>query len=107
VLSLLPVDAGHVLFTARRGDRPETAVPIAVGGFGRAESIEFLRNRDGDLSVSQADQLAAANADLPGELAWMVEFLASTGLSADTYLAGTGRKAREAMPMPDPPGPVD
>ncbi|MCY1136831.1 DUF4062 domain-containing protein [Actinoplanes sp. Pm04-4] len=106
VLPLLPAEAGHVLITSPRGDRTGVR-PIAVGTFGRAESIELLRIRDEELTVSQADRLAAAVEDFPKDVAVVVDLLREAGLSVEDYLRAFGREARDETPGPDRSGPVD
>nr|WP_308129002.1 ATP-binding protein [Actinoplanes polyasparticus] len=107
VLSRLPAEAGHVLITSQHGGRVGAAAAITVGRFGRAESIALLRSRDPELTVGQADRIAAAKGDLPREVESVVDFLGYTGLSADDYLAQAARAALDEMPGPGQPGPVD
>jgi tetratricopeptide (TPR) repeat protein len=98
----LPSGAGHVLVTSRNPRwTAEVAQAVPIGVFDRADSVDFLRTRTPDLSVSDADRLAAHLGDVPMALEQAAAVRAATGLDVDDYLARYDALAAElAFPTP-------
>ena len=82
----LPSGSGHVVVISQVAGWREVATPVAVPAFTRVESVALLRSRLPDLSVDQADRLAAAVDDLPLALDPASAMLADTGMGVDRYL---------------------
>jgi DNA-binding SARP family transcriptional activator len=85
-------DAGHVLITSRNPHWAETATPVVLDGFTRAESLRLLASRLPGLDHDSADRLAQALGDLPLALAQAAQLLASDGMTAGDYLAELNRR---------------
>src|SRR6185369_12365993 len=85
-------DAGHVLITSRNPNWAETATPVELDGFTRAESLRLLASRLPGLDPDSADGLAEALGDLPLALASAALVLASDGVTVENYLAALNRR---------------
>ncbi|RZU52252.1 tetratricopeptide repeat protein [Krasilnikovia cinnamomea] len=98
----LPGGTGHVLVTSRDprwGSEPAQAVPVPV--FDRADSVDFLRLRNPELSELDADRLAARLADVPMALAEAAAVQVSAGWPVGEYLRRYDQRAAElATPTP-------
>jgi len=98
----LPSGAGHVLVTSRNPrwtSEVAQAVPVAV--FDRTDSVDFLRRRSPELSVTGAERLAERLADVPMALDQAVAVRTATGWSADEYLRLFDERAA-ALAFPTP-----
>ena len=83
----LPGGDGHVLVTSgnsRWSDELAQAVPVAV--FGRADSVDFLRDSDPKLSAVDADRLADRLQDVPMALDLATAVRSVTGWPVGEYL---------------------
>jgi tetratricopeptide (TPR) repeat protein len=84
---IIPRGPGHVLVTSRNHRWQAVVDTVPVDVFTRAESIEFLQRRvPGDLSSTDAGQLAEELGDLPLALEQAGALQAETGMSIDDYL---------------------
>ncbi|WP_432039990.1 FxSxx-COOH system tetratricopeptide repeat protein [Streptomyces cucumeris] len=83
---LLPDGDGHVLLTSRAPGWHSLAAPVDLGLFAREESRALLAGYLPELPESVADRLAEALGDLPLALAQAGGLIATSGLSAETYL---------------------
>ena len=99
----LPGGEGHVLITSRNPDWQEMATPVVVNVFDRAESISLLRHRV-SLSENEADQVAAALADLPLALQQAAAFLSETCTSVEQYLQLLTDRTDEVLARGSPVG---
>ncbi|MEU8411409.1 FxSxx-COOH system tetratricopeptide repeat protein [Amycolatopsis japonica] len=86
VRKFFPVGSGHVVVTSRNSDWGGFARPVEVDLFTRAESIELLHLRGGDLDESDADRLAAALGDLPLAIEQAAAWRSQTGMQVTEYL---------------------
>ena len=98
----LPSGAGHVLVTSRNPRwTTEVAQAVPVPVFSRADSVDFLRRRNPELSAEDADRLAERLADVPMALDQAAAVRAATGRPVDEYLRRFDRRAGElAFPTP-------
>ncbi|KUL42776.1 FxSxx-COOH system tetratricopeptide repeat protein [Streptomyces regalis] len=84
---LLPSSVhGHVLVTSRDRGWSTTMDTVEVDAFTREQSIELLRRRLPELTVDDADRIAAAVEDMPLAVAQAGAWLAQTA-SAEQYLS--------------------
>ncbi|WDF42807.1 FxSxx-COOH system tetratricopeptide repeat protein [Streptomyces sp. T12] len=97
-----PGGNGHVLVTSRNQDWSQNFGAIEVDLFLREESVEHLLRRAADLSVEDADRVAAAVGDLPLALDQAGAWLAATGTSVDTYLAELEQQAELVLSFSQP-----
>lgn len=98
----LPSGAGHVLVTSRNprwSSEIAQAVPVAV--FDRSDSVDFLQRRAADLSVADAERLAARLDDVPMALAEAAAVRTAAGWSVDEYLRRYDERAAE-LTFPTP-----
>ncbi|WP_433271662.1 FxSxx-COOH system tetratricopeptide repeat protein [Actinosynnema sp. CS-041913] len=82
----LPTGPGHVVVTSRNADWSGHAHAVQVDLFTRAESIELLHRRGGELAEAEADALAAALGDLPLAIEQAAAWRAQTGMPVVEYL---------------------
>ncbi|BFU46768.1 FxSxx-COOH system tetratricopeptide repeat protein [Krasilnikovia sp. MM14-A1004] len=98
----LPGGKGHVLVTSRDprwGSEVARAVPVPV--FDRADSVDFLRLRNPELSEVDADRIAARLADVPMALAEAASVQVAAGWPVGEYLRRYDQRAAElATPTP-------
>jgi len=92
----LPSGVGHVLVTSRNPRwTSEVAQAVGVPVFARADSVDFLRRRTPDLSMPDAERLAARLDDVPMALDQATALRAMTGWSVDEYLRRYDERAAE------------
>jgi hypothetical protein len=82
----LPIGSGHVLVASDDPEWGDHGAPVAVGRFGRDESVAVLRSRCPGLSDAEADRVAAALDDVPQAVDLAGVTLAEPGMSVGTYL---------------------
>jgi hypothetical protein len=94
---------GKVLVTSRNRQWRENADTLELGVFSRDESIALLRKRNPDLSVEDADRLAATLGDLPLAVAQAATWRASTSMPiGDFHRLLTAKRAELAERRQDP-----
>ncbi|MBM2615739.1 tetratricopeptide repeat protein [Actinoplanes sp. LDG1-06] len=103
ILPLVPSAGGHVIITSRNEEWKRSSKTIEVNVFARAESVALLRTRSDDISVDDADRLAATLGDLPLALDQARYWQAATGMRVDEYLDLFDTHARELMSEGKPP----
>ncbi|XVS62382.1 FxSxx-COOH system tetratricopeptide repeat protein [Actinosynnema sp. CA-299493] len=86
VRQYFPAGNGHIVVTSRNSEWGGYARPVAVDLFTRAESIELLHRRAGDLDDDEADALAEALGDLPLAVEQAAAWRAQTGMQVSEYL---------------------
>ncbi|MFE9748859.1 FxSxx-COOH system tetratricopeptide repeat protein [Saccharothrix saharensis] len=86
VRQYFPAGNGHIVVTSRNSEWGGFARPVAVDLFTRAESIELLHRRAGDLEDAEADALAEALGDLPLAVEQAAAWRAQTGMQVSEYL---------------------
>ena len=98
----LPSGAGHVLVTSGNPRwSAEVAQAVQIDVFDRADSVDFLRARTPEVTVADADRLAARLDDVPMALEQAAAVRAATGQSVDDYLADYDESAAKlAFPTP-------
>ena len=95
---------GKILVTSRDLDWSRTTEVLEVDVFTRDESISFLRNRNAQLSVRDADRLASALGDLPLAVEHAAAWQLATGMPPDEYLQlleNNRIELLDAAPSPD------
>ncbi|MCR3754172.1 FxSxx-COOH system tetratricopeptide repeat protein [Lentzea californiensis] len=86
VTTFFPAGTGHIIVTSRNSDWRRVARPVEVDLFTRAESIELLMRRGGEMDDIEADALAEALGDLPLAVEQAAAWRASTGMPVAEYL---------------------
>ncbi|MCZ4510122.1 FxSxx-COOH system tetratricopeptide repeat protein [Streptomyces sp. ActVer] len=97
---------GKIIVTSRNPDWERVATPLPVNVFEREESIELLQKRSPDLSLVDADLLAAALGDLPLAVEQAGAWRAVTGMLVEEYLNLLEQRSPEILhldPAPDYP----
>jgi hypothetical protein len=103
VLPYLPNGGpGRILVTSRNSQWLNLARPLEVDVFQRSESIELLQRRGPDLSVEDADRLAAELGDLPLAIEVAAAWRAETGMPAGEYVEALIEKQAEMLSLPGP-----
>jgi hypothetical protein len=92
----LPAGPGHLLVGSTDAEWDESATPVAVLPFTRAQSVRLLRARRVGLTAAEADRVAAALDDLPVAVDPAGAALADTGMSVDSYLRLASARTRDA-----------
>ncbi|MEU4768032.1 FxSxx-COOH system tetratricopeptide repeat protein [Actinosynnema sp. NPDC023794] len=82
----LPTGSGQVVVTSRNSDWSGYAHAVEVDLFTRAESIELLHRRGGELDEAEANALAEALGDLPLAIEQAAAWRAQTGMPVPEYL---------------------
>ncbi|MEU4424344.1 FxSxx-COOH system tetratricopeptide repeat protein [Actinoplanes sp. NPDC024001] len=102
IMPYLPSGAGHVLVTSRNPRwTAEVAQALPVPVFDRADSVDLLRGRSGDLSTADADRLAERLDDVPMALDLAAAVRDAVGCSVSDYLERYEQRAAElAFPTP-------
>ena len=102
IKSYLPSGAGHVLITSRNPRWPaEVAQNMPIGVFDRADSVDLLRRRTPELSLDDAEQIAARLDDVPMALDLCAAVRLATAWPVDEYLDRYDASAAElAFPTP-------
>lgn len=96
--------AGKILVTSRDLQWSRVTQAIEVDVFTREESRTFLRNRNPELTLEDADRLADALGDLPLAIEQAAAWRAATGMPVDEYLSlldGKRLELLDAAPSPD------
>ena len=96
--------AGKILVTSRDLDWSRETRSIEVDVFTRDESCTFLRHRNPELTLDEADQLAEALGDLPLAVEQAAAWRAATGMPVAEYLRLLEEKRIElldASPSPN------
>lgn len=86
VTPFFPAGAGHIVVTSRNSQWAGVARPVEVDLFTREESKELLRRRGGEITDSEADNLAGALGDLPLAIEQAAAWRAQTGMPVAEYL---------------------
>jgi tetratricopeptide (TPR) repeat protein len=86
VRQFFPSGSGHIVVTSRNSEWHGYARPVEVELFSRAESIELLSKRGGDIDNVEADALAEALGDLPLAVEQAAAWRATTGMQVTEYL---------------------
>ncbi|MFL1899826.1 FxSxx-COOH system tetratricopeptide repeat protein [Streptomyces tauricus] len=97
---------GKIIVTSRNREWERVAMSLPVNVFEREESIELLQKRSPDLSLEDADQLAAALGDLPLAVEQAGAWRAVTGMLVEDYIDLLDRRSPEILrldPAPDYP----
>ncbi|MFJ6675820.1 FxSxx-COOH system tetratricopeptide repeat protein [Actinosynnema sp. NPDC091369] len=81
-----PAGNGHIVVTSRNSEWAGFARLVDVDVFTRAESIELLHRRAGDLDDAEADALAEALGDLPLAVEQAAAWHAQTLMQVSQYL---------------------
>jgi len=97
----LPCGPGHVVITSRNPDWHRVATGLEVAEFTRAESLRLLRTRLPDLTEADAGRVAAAVGDLPLAVDQAAALLATTDLTAETYLGLLAERADRVLAHTD------
>ncbi|NMO49803.1 tetratricopeptide repeat protein [Actinoplanes sp. TBRC 11911] len=87
---------GRVLVTSRNEQWSDIADALQIDVFNRAESIELLRKHNPDISIEDADRLAALLDDLPLAIGQATAWRATTHMPIEEYLRLLAEK-REAL----------
>jgi transcriptional regulator with XRE-family HTH domain len=98
----LPGGGGHVLITSRQRGWDEVAAPVEIDVLARAESVAILQTRVTELSMADAEKLAAELGDLPLAIAQAAGFMADTGMAADEYLVLLRTRAGQLLAQGTP-----
>ncbi|MFI5808278.1 FxSxx-COOH system tetratricopeptide repeat protein [Streptomyces sp. NPDC051561] len=93
---------GSVIVTSRNPQWNTLAHPLEVDVFERQESIQLLRRRNPDLSIEDADMLAAVLGDLPLAVEQASAWRAETGMPPAEYLRVFEEKSAELMAVSPP-----
>ncbi len=86
VVDLLPDGPGHVLITTRRGGFSSIGTVSQLDVLDRVDAIAFLRRRIPDISMDQADALAAQLGYLPLALAQAASYIDTSAIPPAEYL---------------------
>ncbi|TWP54067.1 tetratricopeptide repeat protein [Lentzea tibetensis] len=86
VQQFFPAGSGHIVVTSRNSEWHGFARSVQVDLFTRAESIELLHRRGGDIDDVEADALAEALGDLPLAVEQAAAWRATTGMQVAEYL---------------------
>ncbi|MFD9736481.1 FxSxx-COOH system tetratricopeptide repeat protein [Umezawaea sp. NPDC059074] len=86
VRQFFPAGSGHIVVTSRNSEWQGFAQRVAVEIFTRAESIELLSKRGGEIDEVEADALAEALGDLPLAVEQAAAWRATTGMQVAEYL---------------------
>ncbi|MFC7531326.1 FxSxx-COOH system tetratricopeptide repeat protein [Actinoplanes sp. GCM10030250] len=102
IMPYLPSGAGHVLVTSRNPRwTAEVAQALPVPVFDRSDSVDLLRGRTADLSVTDAELLATHLDDVPMALDLAAAVRDATGWTVAEYLERYDVRAAElAFPTP-------
>ncbi|AEV82393.1 Nephrocystin-3 [Actinoplanes sp. SE50] len=100
----LPTGSGDVVVTTPGQEWSRTAWTLDINVFDRSESRALLTRRVAGLSDAQADEIAAKLGDLPLAVEQAATWLATTGMSAERYLALLDEQLPRILNEPPPPG---
>jgi len=104
---LVASDLGRVIVTSRNPDWAAVARPLEVGLFTRAQSVHLLRRRLPDLTMQDADRLAAVLGDLPLAVEHAAAWLVATDMAVESYLRLLRDQTAELLGRAEPPADVD
>ncbi|MCR3752910.1 FxSxx-COOH system tetratricopeptide repeat protein [Lentzea californiensis] len=86
VRQFFPMGTGHIIVTSRNPEWSGVARSVHVDLFTRAESIELLHRRGGEIDEAEANALAEALGDLPLAVEQAAAWRATTGMQVPEYL---------------------
>jgi Tetratricopeptide repeat len=89
--------AGHVIITSRHASWRGLAIPIALRGLAREDSVSFLLGRSGRSDDGSAEQLAEALGDLPLALAQAAAYMEESGAPINLYLELFEKRRHELL----------
>jgi hypothetical protein len=93
----LPTGPGHVLITSRNTNWGEIATRVNVAVFAPEESVTLLRHRVLDISVADAEHIAAELDNFPLALAQAAGVLSEIALPPAAYLEHLASRASAAL----------
>ncbi|HET6503909.1 MAG TPA: FxSxx-COOH system tetratricopeptide repeat protein [Amycolatopsis sp.] len=103
VTPFFPAGSGHIVVTSRNSQWSGVARTVEVDLFTREESTELLRRRGGELTDSEADQLADALGDLPLAIEQAASWRAQTGMQVGEYVQLLDENRTELLETGAPP----
>ena len=89
--------AGHVIITSRHASWRGLAIPIALRGLAREDSVSFLLGRSGRSDDGSAELLAEALGDLPLALAQAAAYMEESGAPINLYLELFEKRRHELL----------
>lgn len=89
--------AGHVIITSRHASWRGLAIPMALRGLAREDSVSFLLGRSGRSDDGSAEQLAEALGDLPLALAQAAAYMEESGAPVNLYLELFEKRRHELL----------
>nr|WP_221382472.1 FxSxx-COOH system tetratricopeptide repeat protein [Actinoplanes polyasparticus] len=104
VRRFLPNGGGDVIVTTPGQEWSRTAWTLDINVFDRSESRTLLTNRVPGLTDADADQIAAKLGDLPLAVEQAAMWLATTAMSAHSYLEILDQQLPRILNEPPPPG---
>ncbi|GHH44221.1 FxSxx-COOH system tetratricopeptide repeat protein [Lentzea cavernae] len=102
VRQFFPAGSGHIIVTSRNADWSGVARSVLVDLFTRAESIELLHKRGGDIDDDEANALAEALGDLPLAVEQAAAWRATTGMQVPEYLELLEQNRPELLDADEP-----
>ncbi|HKS99586.1 MAG TPA: FxSxx-COOH system tetratricopeptide repeat protein, partial [Rugosimonospora sp.] len=100
----LPVGPGDVLITSLSQAWAREAVPVEVGVFDRADSVELLSRRVDQLARGDAEEIAEKVGDLPLAVEQAAAWLATTAMAPRKYIELLDEHLPRMLNEPPPPG---
>ncbi|GIE84633.1 FxSxx-COOH system tetratricopeptide repeat protein [Actinoplanes regularis] len=100
----LPTGAGDIIVTTPGQEWSRTAWTLDINVFDRSESRALLTRRAPGLSDADAEEIAAKLGDLPLAVEQAATWLATTGMSARSYLEILDEQLPRILNEPPPPG---
>lgn len=88
---------GHVIITSRHASWRGLAIPIALRGLAREDSVSFLLGRSGRSDDGSAQLLAEALGDLPLALAQAAAYMEESGAPINLYLELFEKRRHELL----------
>ncbi len=101
---LIPTGAGDVILTTPGQEWSRQAWTLDINVFDRSESVTLLTRRVPGLSADDADAIAAKLGDLPLAVEQAATWLATTAMSARSYLDILDEQLPRILNEPPPPG---
>ena len=89
--------AGHGIITSRHASWRGLAIPVALRGLAREDSVSFLLGRSGRSDDGSAEQLAEALGDLPLALAQAAAYMEESGAPINLYLELFEKRRHELL----------
>lgn len=94
---LATAGAGHVIITSRHASWRGMAIPLALRGLAREDSVSFLLGRSGRSDDGSAELLAEALGDLPLALAQAAAYMEESGAPINLYLELFEKRRHELL----------